>query len=633
MTRDGTLMRRILVGIAAAATASSLPLAWPTAALSEPPAATSAAPATADAETSGGWVTGVVVDGNGDPVAGDLVNALGPKEVPEAGIIGHTDRRTWTDKNGAFRVRQPDRHGYLVQVCNPEPSNRRACKETAQGVDHIITYVGPDGTTDGWVLQTRLFPSTQTDRDLGTVTVKPPSFVHGRIRGAANQQIRIVRRNGSVAYYNETDGRGAFRFQGLAPGPYRVEAGGDGSGWLAWRSDTFQLGVAEDRQVDGALDPGAEIHGVLRSNGGPVPFTDVLVRKLHGALVAAVTTDAQGRYRVTGLLPGTYRVGILYDGSDYQRHGVVVAVPEAHASVAQRIVVGKGATITVGLRAGGQPATRAVDELRDRSGMPVLGLRNDGTGHVSYPGLSPGFYTVVAASKTRYVTATVRVRTARAYDLGTRSLDTPTLTLTGRTAPHAVVEAKTGQECPPDKPREFGVFQFVERADAAGRYTLHGLVPGLYMLGSDGWPRNYAARCIPDVTISQDQSRDLPLTVGSTASGRLVYASTGTPVITTLSYELSHPRGLPTNPTGEHPTRAKTRNASGDFTIDRLPAGRATGALSQGADLEQINSPRFLVIFPFQDGTPYYLTSKRRAVDVGRHEDLKLGDIPIYLHG
>ena len=38
------------------------------------------------------------------------------------------------------------------------------------------------------------------------------------------------------------------------------------------------------------------------------------------------------------------------------------------------------------------------------------------------------------------------------------------------------------------------------------------------------------------------------------------------------------------------------------------------------------------MIFPFQDFTPYYLTSRVRPIDVGPQEHLKLGDIPLYLH-
>jgi Carboxypeptidase regulatory-like domain len=578
-----------------------------------------------------GWVTGTVVDGNGDPVEGALVNALRPREVPEAGIIAATSpRRTWTDPDGAFRIRQAA-PGYLIQICDPEPSDRRVCRETAQGVDFLITYVGPRHTvTDSWVLQTHLFRPASTARRLHTITVKPQSYVHGRIRHARNQVLELRRLNGTTAFRTETDAYGNYRFQGLAPGRYRVAGGGTGS--LPWRSRIVHLGRQQDAEVDGVLRKGATIHGVLRSAGKPVPFTDVLVRRSHGRIVAAATTGRRGRYRVAGLRPGSYRVGILYDGSAYQRHGVRVTVPTPTSSLARNVTVRKGAVITISVRQGGHPAQGIRDELRNSAGRPVAGLTADDQGHVRYTGLSAGSYTFVAATDKRYARSRITVTSVKTYHVGRVRLRSPTLTLTGATAPGAVVEALTGDQCPPDGPVRLGAFHFIEKADQNGHYTLDGLVPGRYMLGSDGWPNNYAPRCVSNVPVRHDRSFDLPLKVGGTVSGRLVYARTGTPVITTLSYELIYPKGSPTQPTDEHPSRAKSRGASGRFEIDALGADTVTGRLSQGADLEQINDAEFLVIFPFQDGTPYYLTSGRRTIRVTSGDSLDLGNIPLHLH-
>jgi hypothetical protein len=161
---------------------------------------------------------------------------------------------------------------------------------------------------------------------------------------------------------------------------------------------------------------------------------------------------------------------------------------------------------------------------------------------------------------------------------------------------------------------------------------MSGLVPGRYMLRADGWPANYVPRCISNVSIRRDRTIDLPLQVGAVAAGRLVYASTGTPVITTLSYELRYPNGSPVLPTLEQPARAKSRGASGEFVIDALGADRVTGTLAQSADLEQINNQEFTVVFPYQDGTAYYLTSRPKTVQIGAAAHLNLGDIGLHLH-
>jgi hypothetical protein len=589
--------------------------------------------ATATSAPARGWVTGRVVDQSGKPVAGDLVDAIGPREVPEAGIIApRTDRRTWTDADGRFRVRQAA-PGYLIQICDPEPSDRTVCRETALGVDHLITYVGPGRTvTDSWVLQTSLFAPQPEVRHLGQVTVKPQSYVHGRLRHASNALVQIERLNGSVAYRAVTDADGDYRISGLAPGHYRMSGGGNGEGWLPWRSHVITLGSGRDVQVDGVLRRGARVHGILTSGGRPVPSVDVLLRRRGGDVVAAATTDSSGRYRLSGQRPGDYRVGILYDGSDYQRHGVSVTLPEPTSSVVRDISVTRGAVITIAVRSGRGPATDLVDELRNAHGRPVAGHTSDSRGHVRYTGLSSGTYHFYGAQGDRFASATIRVHANRTYGLGRLRLTRPTLTMSGTTAPHAVVSATTGDQCPPDGEVRLGAFTVIERANARGHYTLSGLVPGRFMLRSNGWPANYVPRCVSGVSIRSDTHYDLPLDVGSVAAGRLVYATTGTPVITTLSYELHYPHGSPVQPTLEQPARAKALGASGEFRIDALGADTVTGRLSQGADLDQINNNEFLVIFPFQDGTPYYLTSTARTVDIPSAGDVDLGDIPLYLH-
>ncbi len=601
------------------------------AALVIPSDADAAASQTVTSATSRGWVTGVVVNRHGDPVEGALVNALNPREVPEAGVVPDvTDRRDHTDAHGRFRVRQAA-PGYLLQICQVDPTRDFSCLETMQGVRYLITYAGPTGVTDSWVTQTSLFEPTATNNNVGTITVKPQSFVHGRLAHAAFQPVQLQRLNGTTAFHGQTDAKGNYRFPGLAPGHYRVAAGGNGTGFLPYQSAVINLAPRKDAEQNGILRPGASIHGVLTSHGRPVPFTDLLVSRPGAGFVAGVTTDDAGRFDVAGLEPDTYTVGILYDGSQYQRKAVKVVVPDTHSSVQTSLAVRKGASITISFRNNGRPAARARDELRDSAGRPVLGLQNGG-GQATYTGLAPGTYTVVAVTGDRFSRKTVTVKRGQAYDAGVLRIAKPTLTLTGTTAPNAVVEAFSGNLCPPDGAFRNGAFHQIEKADGAGHYTITGLVPGRYMLGSDGWPANIAPRCVPNVSITADRSYDLPLETGAQVHGRLVYAATGTPVITTLSYELSYPAGSWRNPTGEHPARSQTVKNTGEFSIIGLPAGTVDAALAQTADLEQINSPRYFVIYPTQDGTPYYLTSVHDSLQLGAGEERDLGDIEVTLH-
>jgi hypothetical protein len=453
-----------------------------------------------------GWVTGVVVDASGNPVEGALVNVLAPREVPGLEILDpKTDRRAITDDEGRFRVRQ-DSRGFLVQVCDNHPDAPTSCTSPDQA-DHLMRYAGPDGQFDSWVLHTHLYDAGSTTLDVGTLEVQDPARIEGTLERASFESVQLMRLNDTVAYDGQTDGNGAFSFEGLVPGRYYVR--------------------------------------VTLNDGDVKVRTDVPLRR--------------------------------------------------------------GATATIHLRG---TDGRVDSELRNARGevlYPNL-IREDGV--ATYPGLRRGTYTLVAKDGDGYGLRTFRVRALRGYDLGRLRLDKPLLTLRGRTAPYAVVEATTSDLCPADDPEKHAGFHEIEQADAQGRYVIRGLVPGdHWMVAADGYPRNHAPVCHEDVAISSTSRwHSIPLEEGHTVTGRLVYAGTDLPVITTVGYQVTYPKGLITNPTREHPTRIRTRGASGEFSISRLS-----------------------VVFPFQPATPYWLDADDIALDL--EGDVDLGDIELVLKG
>jgi len=406
-----------------------------------------------------------------------------------------------------------------------------------------------------------------------------------------------------------------------------------GNGFLPWVSDVVDVRAHRTTTVDATLDRGGVITGTLHSDGKPVTFTDVII-KTGGQIVAAATTNQNGVYKASGFTPGDYRVGITYYGSPYLQKTVKVTLDAPNSHVTQDIAVRRGAVVTVEPRKDGMPASGAEDELRDGTGTPILPAMRLRDGSLRYQGLPPGQYTVVVSDGDRYGRKTFEIASLGRHDLGRLALSHPTFSLTGQTAPHAVVEATTGDMCPPDGPDRVGTFHFIaDRADASGNYTLSGLVPGRYMLGSDGWPRNFVPQCWSGVHLADDTVRDLPLAVGSVVSGRMVYEATGTPIITSLAYELHYQQPATTNPTDEHPSRALSAGATGEFAIDALGSGDVVGALAQTIDDAQINNEEFFVIFPYQDFTPYYLTSDPESLTIDAGTDADLGDIPLTLGG
>ena len=573
-----------------------------------------------------GWVTGTVVDTHGDPVEGALVDVLPPREIPELGQIDeHNDRWQVTGEDGTFRVRQDDA-GFLVQVCDADPDNVAVCRYQPQA-HYLVRYVGPDGAFDSWVQHTDLYDAGSADLALGDVEVQPPARIKGTLDGASFEHVQVMRLNDTVAFDGQTDGEGGYLIDGLAPGTYYLRAGGFGT--VPWESEPITIDATHPGKVDGSLDAGTTLVGKAfdERTGEPARRTEIFLTDADRAPIASTFTTRRGGFRFTGLTPGDYRVGHLLQGGAFVPRTVGLTVGDAdqvEASVPLRL----GASATVRLRG---TDGRVDSELRDSRGQVLYAnvLREDGT--ATYPGLARGTYTLVAKDGTGYGMRTFRVRASRSYDLGRLRLDRPLLTLRGRTAPHAVVEATTSNLCPADAPFEQGGFHEIEQADASGRYVIRGLVPGEHwMVAADGYPGNYAPICHNDVVIERSLRYDVPLAAGHEVSGRLVYAGTDRPVITNVGYEVTYPAGQVTGPTSEHPAVAHTRGGTGRFTVDRLAGGPATGDVpTTGHD--ETTGRNLWYFFPYQYGTPYWLEAE--PVDLDITGDIDLGDIELTLKG
>ena len=128
-----------------------------------------------------------------------------------------------------------------------------------------------------------------------------------------------------------TDANGAYQFVGLAPASYRVVIvdpdKGDLAGLIPTQAYTGRgateaavtITNASVQGVDFGLVAPATIgdrvwndkDGNGADNGEPgVPGVTVILKDANGVEVARTTTDANGNYRFTGLVPGTYTVDI-----------------------------------------------------------------------------------------------------------------------------------------------------------------------------------------------------------------------------------------------------------------------------------------------------------------------------------
>ena len=128
-----------------------------------------------------------------------------------------------------------------------------------------------------------------------------------------------------------TDENGAYQFVGLAPGAYRVVIVDPNAGDLAGliptqaytgRGATQTSVTVTDASVQGVdfglVAPATigdrvwdDANGNGTDEGEPgVPHATVILTDANGVEVARTTTDANGNYQFTGLVPGTYTVSI-----------------------------------------------------------------------------------------------------------------------------------------------------------------------------------------------------------------------------------------------------------------------------------------------------------------------------------
>jgi protocatechuate 3,4-dioxygenase beta subunit/5-hydroxyisourate hydrolase-like protein (transthyretin family) len=203
---------------------------------------------------------------------------------------------------------------------------------------------------------------------------------------------------------------GSFVLEDVPPGRWTVEVSAEG----------FQPGTAsgvvveEGRSAEGidvALSKGGTITGQVVESGSGRPILDATVRaersggaerrgmpRVLGGGGNEAMTDAEGRYEITGLAPGTWTV----TASHPEWSEATVSVELEDAPVIADLRLGLGATIAGVVLAAGRPVAGAEVAL---GGAGEAGFRGFGGGESSLTGedgrfrferLSPGRYTLSA---------------------------------------------------------------------------------------------------------------------------------------------------------------------------------------------------------------------------------------------
>ncbi|MFG0317748.1 MAG: carboxypeptidase regulatory-like domain-containing protein, partial [Planctomycetota bacterium JB042] len=353
------------------------------------------------------------------------------------------------------------------------------------------------------------------------------------------------------------DERGAFAFDGLPPGTFKLFVTADG--YATWRSELVVLGTV-DRRVEARLVRGAAVRGTVvdRESGRPVAGAFVFsqtdapallvpmdVAHLEGPLAAegrTATTDAEGRFELRSLAPGDARLRASRSGSA----PAWVDVPDLRAGESR-------GGVTLGLAAGGgvRGHVRGADgsplgavpiiampqdRYADEHGMPYGVGVTDGDGAYAIPDLPPGMFVLVLLSDLEPTdldsVRTVQPARVRAgewieIDFGARRADGTRLTgrltdAAGRVEPGLMLTLSRQESALVDQ--ESWV---TSTTDADGRFGFDHVRPGphvLYLTDTSGGRVQEVG--VVDVPAVPEHAVDLVLP-GAEIGGRVVDDRTG----------------------------------------------------------------------------------------------------------
>jgi protocatechuate 3,4-dioxygenase beta subunit len=262
-------------------------------------------------------VAGRVVDDGGRPVGDAQVTAyrqrdgagggrgplnlqIDPEDFDFLGLSAATNRRSaLSDSKGAFAIAALEPGRYRFTARHPDlakASAKEVIVEAGKPVPEVVIELSAGGGIEGQVTGAAMRP-------LPDAVVVAFSLQTATTRSAS------------------TDKAGSYRIDGLPPGQYfvfksRVDERADNLlyevlGNLRTKSVTVRQGRFTRLDVHDDSEDGVRVHGNVVENGAPAPraLVTLLGSDREGVLgmgVRANAADANGRYELIGIRPGSY---------------------------------------------------------------------------------------------------------------------------------------------------------------------------------------------------------------------------------------------------------------------------------------------------------------------------------------
>ena len=303
----------------------------------------------------GAVMTGTVLDENGQPAVNTGVAAFKPSiQNGERRLLSFGVPST-TDDRGIFRIYGLPAGDYIVGAAAPStaPPGADIRLTTDLDVHHARTAGAgvPPPPDRGVAFASTYFPGTPLAAQAARITLRageersgidfalqlvPTTQVDGSVFSAEgpippNTQI-VLLASGDTAFPDSPFDRlrttrpsadGTFSFSNVSPGQYTILA--RSSSPITWASTQI---VADGDRVSGvslSLQPGLVLSGSVRFDGDrlkpPADMKSVRIAlrpvQAQGMVAIAppeVTADANGRFTVTGVTPGLYRLSASIAG-------------------------------------------------------------------------------------------------------------------------------------------------------------------------------------------------------------------------------------------------------------------------------------------------------------------------------
>jgi protocatechuate 3,4-dioxygenase beta subunit len=635
-----------------------------------------------------GKVTGQVTGPNGSPIANALVTGV---RFSDLGLpVDRSEEKevlARTDRSGRFTLAQL-REPYLVRVCSESVASSGGGHRAAAGSGRAAagsgecdqestkkftpSYVGPDGTLNSWMRQTRFFSPQQPGRNLGRIVVQPPAVLAGTWKGdGGTRTLDLTRIDGSVAATTVTDEKGSYRFE-VAPGPYRLEADRDeglhtGSTVPGFLSRRLLLRAGRTVHDSFKTKHAGIVRGLVSSNGTPLPDQFVAILDKDGSFAAGVVTNSIGRYVVSSLKPGPYTVTTSYSSSAYVPKAQIVAVATKTVATAD-LALDPGRSVTFSasdvVYPGGSGAVDA--ELRNADGRVVKVFEGNAaaqpTGNVTFSGLPISTYTLYVRRITDptaepeqvdfpWASAAVDLVTNTSLNLGPLLLSQPTVNLTG-TLPKggqvkltAVPEDSWLRAAHVDGDQATPMAVNWTEQSVGGQYTVRGIVPGTYAATVTTARKERGEK--PTTTGANLATTHSVVIVSGAAPTAAFTAPQGAKVRGEMRYDGSNrpaiaPFGFRVLDQGDHswlfPTVSDRQKYGRPFRVEMLHAGKAAGKL---LDLDELYGEHPDVLIPDnlvssarnEPGTPYWFTARKHGIRLTEGATSDVGVIKLKIHG